>query len=77
MTSNEMRQMSREEVQQLLFDKKEELVNLRLQQTMRQLDNPLLLRQARRDIARLHTVLRELALGIHPLAGAEIQEENA
>lgn len=43
---------------------KEELFNLRFQAATGQLDNPGRVRQVRRDIARIYTVLRERELGI-------------
>jgi len=39
----------------------DELVNLRVKLSMRQLDNPLRVRGLRRDIARVMTVLRQKA----------------
>lgn len=43
---------------------KEELFNLRFQSATGQLDNPGRIRQVKRDIARIYTVLRERELGI-------------
>lgn len=43
---------------------KEELFNLRFQAATGQLDNPGRVRQVKRDIARIYTVLRERELGI-------------
>jgi large subunit ribosomal protein L29 len=39
----------------------DELVNLRVKLVLRQLDNPLRVRQLRRDIARAKTILRQKA----------------
>ena len=47
---------------------REELFNLRFRNSVKQVDNPLLLRSTRRDIARIRTVLREHHLGIHRVA---------
>ncbi|MDP6776189.1 MAG: 50S ribosomal protein L29 [Candidatus Latescibacteria bacterium] len=69
MSPTEIRQMSRSEIEQLLRDKEEELSNLRMQLVTRQLDNPLLIRRARRDVAQLKTVFREQELGIRSLPG--------
>ena len=71
MKPREIRQMSQSEIEQMIADKEEELANLRLRVATAQLevDNPLLLRQIRRDVAQLRTVLREHALGIHTLPG--------
>ena len=38
---------------------REELFNLRFRNTMKQLDNPLKIRESRREMARLLTVLKE------------------
>lgn len=64
MKIHEINEMSRSEIELSLVDKLEELYNLRFQHAMHQLDNPLKVRDARRDIARLKTVLREFELGI-------------
>ncbi|MDA0748377.1 MAG: 50S ribosomal protein L29 [bacterium] len=69
MKPSELRQMNPEEVHQLLNDKLEELSNLRLRNVTMQLDNPLTIRHARRDLARIRTVLKEHELGLHALSG--------
>ena len=55
-----------------LQDAKKELFNLRFQSATGQLDNNARLRQVRRDIARIYTILRERELGItsDPAEGA-------
>ena len=57
-----MRDMSVEEITQRVGELREELFNLRFRNTMRQLDNPLKIRESRREMARLLTVLREKQL---------------
>jgi large subunit ribosomal protein L29 len=47
---------------------REELFNLRFRNSVQQLDNPLRLREVRRDIARLETVLAEHRKGIRKVA---------
>ena len=59
----EMKELSAEELEQRLLDALEEYQNLRFQHAMQQLDNPMRLRDVRRDIARLKTVLHEFELG--------------
>ncbi len=81
MKSSEIRQMTATEVQQLLKDKTEELSNFRMQLVTRQIDNPLLIRQARRDVARIKTALRAHEIGADPLPGeagaeGETQEQR-
>ena len=69
MKASEIRDLSVAELAQLLDDKTEELSNFRMQLVTRQIDNPLLIRQARRDIARIKTALREHELGVRRLPG--------
>ena len=54
-----MREMTPEDIRLRLSELREELFNLRFRNSMRQLDNPLKIREGRREIARLLTVLRE------------------
>ena len=54
-----MKEMTPEEITQRVTDLREELFNLRFRNSMRQLDNPLKIREARREMARFLTVLRE------------------
>ncbi len=65
-----VRQMTRDEVQLKLRDLREEMFNLRFRNAMRQLDNSLHIREVRRAIARLETLLLEDARGTRRLAGA-------
>ncbi len=59
MKSVEIRDLAPAEIEVRIAEKKEELFKLRFQHTMGQLDNPLSLRKARREIARLNTILSE------------------
>ena len=54
-----MKELTLEEIKQRVSDLREELFNLRFRNSMRQLDNPLKIRESRREMARLLTVLRE------------------
>ena len=54
-----MKELTLEEIKQRVADLREELFNLRFRNSMRQLDNPLKIRESRREMARLLTVLRE------------------
>jgi len=65
---SEIRQLPLEELKIRLRDTEEELTNLKFQLALRQLDNPLKVRYARRDIARLKTVIRENELKIRKSA---------
>ena len=66
-----IREMTPEEVVQQLADLKEELFNLRFRNSTRQLDNPLKIRETRRDVARLKTVLKEHESGIRKLGATK------
>lgn len=59
----ELREMSAEDLRRKAGDLQEERFNLRFQQTLGQLTSPIRLRQLRRDIARVHTVLTERGAG--------------
>jgi large subunit ribosomal protein L29 len=57
--TSEIRDLPYEELREKLVESKEELFNLRFQLATNQLDNTARLRQVRRDIARISTVMRE------------------
>jgi large subunit ribosomal protein L29 len=59
MDVGELRELNDVELTEQHDELKEELFNLRFQLATGQLDNPTLLKQARRDIARVLTVQRE------------------
>lgn len=71
MKASEFREMSLEEVTARLEELQEEGFNLRFQHASSQLTSPVRLRQVRRDIARVNTVLREHKSGVRPLPGGE------
>jgi large subunit ribosomal protein L29 len=55
----EMRDLSQEELMAKAAELKKELFNLRFQQAMGQIENPMRLRTLRKDIAKTKTILRE------------------
>lgn len=59
MKAQELRAMSREELDTKLSDLKQELFNLRFQLAVHQLDNPHKITEVKHDIARVMTVIRE------------------
>ena len=59
MTIKEIRALSPAQLQTSLKDAKSELMNLRFQHAINQLDNPHKIAEVKRDIARVMTVLRE------------------
>jgi len=63
MKPKEVREMSIEQLKQHLISKEEELFNLKIQLSTKQLENPMKIREARRHVARLKTILREKEKG--------------
>jgi large subunit ribosomal protein L29 len=59
MKASEIRDMSMDEMQAKARDLKEELFNLRFRHAIEQLEAPHKLRQVRRDISRVYTIIRE------------------
>ncbi len=59
MKALELRELDASELAEKLDEAKEELFNLRFQMATNQLDNTSRLRQLRREIARISTVIRE------------------
>ncbi len=59
MKASEIREMQSEEIVAKINEMEEELFNLRFQDKAGQLANPVRKRIVKKDIARLHTVLKE------------------
>jgi large subunit ribosomal protein L29 len=68
MEATKWREMQSDELEQKVKDLTEELFNLRLQLAMGVAKNPARVGQARRDLARAKTVLRERELNIRRTA---------
>ncbi|HHY36254.1 MAG TPA: 50S ribosomal protein L29 [Firmicutes bacterium] len=62
MKAEALRDLTDKELQEKLNDYKEELFNLRFQLATGQLENPLRIRNVRKTIARIKTILREREL---------------
>ncbi|KUO49140.1 MAG: 50S ribosomal protein L29 [Desulfitibacter sp. BRH_c19] len=62
MKANKLRDLSKQEVTRKVDDLKQELFNLRFQMATGQLDNPIRIREVRKDIARAKTILREIEI---------------
>lgn len=60
----DLRGMSRTDLEARISELKEELFNLRFQSATGQLKSPARLREVRKDIARIYTVIQERNLGI-------------
>ena len=59
MKASEIRNMSADELNAKLKDLKDELFKLRFQHAINQLDNPHVINDTKKDIARVMTVLRQ------------------
>ena len=62
MKANEIRKLSAAEMDAKLAELKKELFNLRFQQAVNQLDNPMRINAVKKDIARIKTVQRDIVL---------------
>lgn len=59
MKPSEIRDLSPSDIREKIQEQEVELANMRIQLTTRQLENPLLVRETRRELARLKTILAE------------------
>ncbi len=62
MKVTEVRELNEQELEEKVKELKEELFNLRFQEATGQLENVMRIKEVRRSIARVKTVLRERAL---------------
>jgi large subunit ribosomal protein L29 len=62
MKASEIRDMTPDEMHSKISDLKEELFNLRFQHEIGQLENPQRMKQTKKDIARMETIINEVAL---------------
>jgi large subunit ribosomal protein L29 len=61
--AKELRDLSREELKQKEKDQRQEIFNLRLQKATGQLANTAVIVNAKRELARIKTILRETETG--------------
>ena len=59
MKVSEIKKMSSEELNKKLLDFKSELLNLRFQLAINQLENPMRIKAVKKDVARIKTILNE------------------
>ena len=71
MKAEDVRQKTDDELSDQLGDLQKEAFNLRFQHVSGQLTSPIRLRQVRRDIARVRTLMRERDLQQRSLPGRE------
>ena len=57
--AHDLRDLTLEDLQSLAGEKSEELMNLRMRLALRQVDNPLSVRNLRRELATIKTVITE------------------
>jgi len=67
-----LRDLTKDELIQKKRELSEELFNLNMRRTLKELDNPLKLRTIRRDIAKIETILSEDRLGIKPIVDTPV-----
>jgi len=64
MEAKELREMSGQELESKRKELKEEIFHLRFRRATSQLENPMKLRQTKRDLARVETILVEKVKGL-------------
>jgi large subunit ribosomal protein L29 len=62
MKASEIRALTPEEMLRKVDDLKQEFFNLRFQHETGQLENPQIMKQTKRDIARVKTIIKQLEL---------------
>ena len=62
MKASEIRELSNAELNEKLTALKADLFNLRFQHAINQLENPMRMKEVKKDIARIKTVLRQLEM---------------
>ncbi|MFH0873142.1 MAG: 50S ribosomal protein L29 [bacterium] len=76
MKASQFRELTEEELGQKLSDLKDDLFKLQIRHSIAKLENPIKIREGRREIARLQTVMKELqALKKKETAGEGTQME--
>ena len=61
MKASELRQKSKDELGTMLLDLSRERFNLKMQKGTGQLSKPDQVKKVRRDVARIHTIIKEMA----------------
>lgn len=85
MKTQELRELTKDELSARRREIKADLLNMRIQQASGQLENPSRLRIMRKDVARIETILHERALNINvasainkpPKAKADVTPKEA
>ena len=69
MNTSELREQTIEELQNRLDDIKKKIFNLRFQKATGQLENPMSVRNLKKEVAVIKTLIREKQLGINQQEG--------
>ncbi len=64
MAKDDIKKLSKKQLESKLKDNEEALLNYRFQKVLQQLENPFQIRKTKREIARIKTMLREYELDI-------------
>ena len=64
MNKKDLEKLSKNELEVKLSDNVEALLNLRIQKSLQQLEHPQKIREMKREIAQIKTVIREFDLGL-------------
>ena len=75
LTPKEIRQRTDEELRRLAAQLQQDLLDYRFQVVTSQQQDTSVLKQARRDLARVKTILRARELGKEPSVGSETDED--
>jgi len=68
MANDDLNKMSKKQLESKLKDNEEALLNFRFQKVLQQLENPFQIRNSKKEIARIKTILREYELDIRKAA---------
>ena len=76
MRINEIRELSPNELETKLGEKAEEVANIKFQLALHQQDNTAKIRIARRELAKMKTIMNEHTMGIRTLEGESKAEKE-
>lgn len=71
MKVNDLRQYTNEELQTMIADNRRALVELKFNNKISPVENPARIRELKKDIARMHTIIREREMDTTPAAPEE------
>ncbi len=71
MKSAELKEYSLEALQNKLADNETEMANLRFQKAIQQLEKPTRIRELRREVAQIKTVMKDMEMGIRENKGTD------